>query len=347
MTNQSSTSTTNTPNPNPHHQQWLPLFGKAPQPFPLFPNKTLTPPRLVTGSTSGIGKAVIQEIVARGDKVIATGRKVESRLGALKSPSLALLELDISAPLSTITAQIQTAWSIFGHIDILLNNAGMSAMCTAEEASDTLINTMFTINLFGPMHVTQAILPFFRAQGSGVIAFTSSSTAWTSLPFMGAYAASKAALSSYVESLHNEIRPLGLKAVAFECGGFPTHLGQPREEGPASAVQGSAIPDYLPQLGKLGGMFASNMELYMPGDLEKVGPRLVDVVKREGVAAGKPWAVRVCLGSDGWEMAKTKVTEVATVLDAWKDVAASTDRDSHPGGTTKEYLSFVTLLGEE
>ncbi|KAK0649029.1 hypothetical protein B0T16DRAFT_409311 [Cercophora newfieldiana] len=299
---------------------------------------------LVTGATSGIGKAVIQEIVARGDKVIASGRNVESRLGALKSDSLALLELDISAPLSTITTTIQSAWSTFGHIDILLNNAGMSAMCTAEEATPALINQTFTINLFAPLNLTQAILPLFRERGSGTLAFTSSSTAWAPLPFMSHYAASKAALSAYVEALHKEIRPLGLKAVAFECGGFPTHLGQPREGGNGSAVQGSAIPGYLPLLGKLGAMFGGNPDLYMPGDLAKVGPRLVDVVKGEGVASGKPWSVRVPLGSDGWETARVKVNEMAQVLDAWKEVAASTDQDKHPGGTTKEYLEFVSIL---
>jgi short-subunit dehydrogenase len=89
---------------------------------------------------------------------------------------------------------------------------------------------MFQANLFGHMHVTKAILPYFRAQGNGRIGFTSSSTAWAPLPFMSHYAASKAALSAYVEGLHKEIRSLGIQCVAFECGGFPTHLGQPREE---------------------------------------------------------------------------------------------------------------------
>ncbi|KAK0611793.1 hypothetical protein B0T14DRAFT_489030 [Immersiella caudata] len=304
---------------------------------------------LVTGATSGIGKAVIQEIVSRGDKVIATGRNVESRLASLKSPTLALLELDITAPQSTLDSTIQTAWSIFGHIDILLNNAGTSAMCTAEETSESLLMSTFTTNLFAPLRLTQSILPLFRAQGSGILAYTSSSTAWAPLPFMSVYAASKAGLSSYVEALHAEIRPLGLKAVAFECGGFPTHLGQPREGAkPAEdAVQGSRIPEYLPLLGKVGGMFAANPELYMPGDLAKVGPSLVDVVKREGVAKGKSWAVRVALGSDGWEMARTKVKEMGEVLDSWKDVAATTDRDGHPGGTTKEYLEMVSIIEKE
>src|SRR4051794_13837892 len=123
-------------------------------------------------------------------------------------------------------------------------------MCTAEESSPALITSLLTTNLTAPMHLASAILPFFRARGSGILAFTSSSTAYSPLPFMSVYSASKAGLSAYVEALHKEIRPMGLKAIAFECGGFPTHLGQARGE-EAPAVQGSAIPEYLPLLGKL------------------------------------------------------------------------------------------------
>lgn len=89
---------------------------------------------LVTGSTSGIGLALIDQIVARGDKVIASGRKVEERLGHLKSDNLALLELDITVAAAEIEVQVKKAWKIFGHIDILMNNAGMSALKSAEEA---------------------------------------------------------------------------------------------------------------------------------------------------------------------------------------------------------------------
>jgi NAD(P)-dependent dehydrogenase (short-subunit alcohol dehydrogenase family) len=89
---------------------------------------------LVTGSTSGIGAALIEQITARGDKVIASGRNVDQKLGHLKSDKVALLELDITADFSQIEAQMEQAWGIFGHIDVLMNNAGMSALKSAEEA---------------------------------------------------------------------------------------------------------------------------------------------------------------------------------------------------------------------
>ena len=97
---------------------------------------------LVTGTTSGIGAALVNEIVARGDKVIASGRKIEERLGQLKSDNVALLELDIAAGSTTITTKIKEAWDIFGHVDVLVNNAGMSAMRSAEEAEYALLGTI-------------------------------------------------------------------------------------------------------------------------------------------------------------------------------------------------------------
>lgn len=89
---------------------------------------------LITGATSGIGASLIEQVVARGDKVIASGRNVEKRLGHLNSDKIALLELDITANIVDLRAKIEKAWAIFGKIDVLMNNAGMSTMCSAEEA---------------------------------------------------------------------------------------------------------------------------------------------------------------------------------------------------------------------
>jgi NADP-dependent 3-hydroxy acid dehydrogenase YdfG len=89
---------------------------------------------LVTGATSGIGAAIVDYAVSQGDKVIASGRNVESRLGHLRSEHLALLELDICSSSQDVAKKVKAAWDIFGHIDILMNNAGMSAMKSAEES---------------------------------------------------------------------------------------------------------------------------------------------------------------------------------------------------------------------
>ena len=89
---------------------------------------------LVTGATSGIGRAIINEIICRGDKVIASGRNVEQRLGEVKSDTVALLELDITSSEEILKRKVQEAWDMFGHVDVLFNNAGVSSMKSVEEA---------------------------------------------------------------------------------------------------------------------------------------------------------------------------------------------------------------------
>ena len=207
---------------------------------------------------------------------------------------------------------------------------------------------MFQVNLFGHMRVTRAILPLLRAQGSGCIAFTSSSTAWATLPFMSHYAASKAALSAYVESLHKEVRPLNLKCIAFECGGFPTHLGQPREESQAGfGNNGPAVSSYESLFANLVGHYVSNPMAHMPGDLVKGSAAMVDIIKGEGQAAGRPWAVRMALGSDGLGSARQKCAEMLQLLDRWQDVSVGTDRDGQEAVATQEMFEFTTILAPE
>ncbi|KAK6840979.1 hypothetical protein PG995_004519 [Apiospora arundinis] len=301
---------------------------------------------LVTGATSGVGEALVTQILSRGDKVIASGRNVELRLGPKThvSPDLAFLELDITAPQLEIDAQVKKAWHIFGRIDVLFNNAGRSALKAAEEAEDADVNEMFQVNVFGPMRMTRAVFPFLRAQGGGCVAFTSSSTAWASLPFMTHYASSKAALSVYVEALHKESIPLGIRCVAFECGGMPTLLGQPREEAKGAFGAQPDIEGYQPQFAELMGVFAKFGMDMMPGDLVKVATTMVDVVKREGRAEGKPWATRVPLGSDGWGFASQKVEEHRKVLDEWRGISFGTDRYGQRDVASKSVYKFTTVL---
>jgi len=208
---------------------------------------------------------------------------------------------------------------------------------------------MFQVNLFGHMRVTQAAVPLFRAQGHGRIAFTSSSTAWTALPFLSHYAASKAAVSAYADALDVELRPLGIRCVAFECGGFPTHLGQPRgDAGDAGfGAAGPAVSAYGPLFGELVGLFATNPMGHMPGDVAKAAAGVVDVVKREGVAAGRPWSVRIALGSDGMGSARQKCQEMLIVLERWEDLSKSTDRVGQEIVANKEMFKFTTILNTE
>jgi NADP-dependent 3-hydroxy acid dehydrogenase YdfG len=89
---------------------------------------------LITGATSGLGEALVSRIVARGDRVVATGRQAEQRLASLRSDNVAVVDLDVSASRESVEAQVKKAWEAFGQIDVLVNNAGCSAPKAIEEA---------------------------------------------------------------------------------------------------------------------------------------------------------------------------------------------------------------------
>ena len=168
---------------------------------------------------------------------------------------------------------------------------------------------------------------------------------------MGAYSASKAALSSYVETLHKELRPLGIQCVSIECGGFPTNLGQPRSEADSAfGTEGTSLPDaYGPVLMEVGGRFMSDPMKFMPGDLSKVGAAIVDIVKREGVVGDRKWVARVLLGSDAYESVVQKCEEMVKVAAEWKAVSFGTDREeAFDGKTDRWYLKRTSIVdGEE
>ncbi|KAK4197401.1 putative dehydrogenase [Triangularia verruculosa] len=317
---------------------------------------------LITGTTSGIGLALVKHLLSQSQNVIATGRNITSRfppsLLSSHPNNLKLLELDLTAPLPTLQSIAASAWALFpGGIDILFNNAGMSAMKSCEEASDDYITTIFTANLFGPMRLTQALLPLLRTKSTttnpAVIAFTSSSTAWTPLPFMSHYASSKAALSTYIEALAKELAPFGVGVVGFECGGCATNLGQPREETTPNNNSSSSTTGLLDQkqqqetvyddgLAKLVGMFTRDPMAYMPGDADKVARTMAEVVQK--LNGGEKVPSRVVLGSDAWESVKQKVEETAQVLEDWKAVSWGTDREGVKGGCEADYLRAVSIL---
>jgi NADP-dependent 3-hydroxy acid dehydrogenase YdfG len=102
---------------------------------------------LVTGATSGLGKALVSNIVSKGDKVVATGRNAEQRLADLMSSNVAVVDLDVSASREIIDAQVAKAWAAFGQIDIVVNNAGFSAPKSIEEARYNISARYFLIGI--------------------------------------------------------------------------------------------------------------------------------------------------------------------------------------------------------
>ncbi|KAF3403578.1 putative oxidoreductase [Penicillium rolfsii] len=302
---------------------------------------------LVTATTSGLGAALVETLLARGDRVIAAGRNAEQRLSSLKlkSPNVALLNLDLSAGRVHIFEQINKACAIFGHIDVLINNAGVSSPSSIEEADDEFVDSIFKVNLFGTLHATQAILPHFRAQRHGTIAFVGAGLAWAPLPFLTHYAASKAALDIFAEGLVKEVGSLGIRSVIFEPGGFASQLGQPRPGSELGFGKFSpSIPDYNALFDDVMSLFGTELAVDIPGDVSKIAERIADVITQKGPADGKEVPVRVILGCDALAIVKQKCTEQLTLAKDWESLSLSTDRDGRGHGVSQGCLKFTSIL---
>src|SRR5687768_3608129 len=167
---------------------------------------------LVTGASSGIGKAAALALVAAGFTVIGTSRDT-SRVAP--GSGVTFLDLDVTSTESVTTA-VQQVIEQSGRIDVLVNNAGLGAAGAAEENSLAQDQRLFDVNVFGLIRMTKAVLPRMRAQGGGRIINISSVLGFLPAPYMAVYAASKHAVEGYSESLDHEIREHGVRVLLVE-----------------------------------------------------------------------------------------------------------------------------------
>jgi NAD(P)-dependent dehydrogenase (short-subunit alcohol dehydrogenase family) len=188
---------------------------------------TTPPVALVTGATSGIGRAAAQELATAGFEVIGTGRNA-ARIAA--EDGITLLDLDVSDEAS-VASLVQRVIDRFGRIDVLVNNAGVGAAGAAEESSVAQAQRVFDINVFGVMRMTKAVLPYMRAQGGGRIINVSSVLGFLPAPYGAVYASTKHAVEGYSESIDHEVREHGVRVLlvepAYTKTGFDANLIQP------------------------------------------------------------------------------------------------------------------------
>ncbi|TDZ39574.1 Oxidoreductase BOA17 [Colletotrichum spinosum] len=282
---------------------------------------------LITGTTSGFGSAMMEQFTARGDKVIAAGRNASQRLADKKSASIYPLDLDMTAPLAVFEKQAEEAIAAFGHIDVVVNNAGVSVPQAIEEAEQAFTAKVFDANLIGAMRLVQATLPHFRERKQGTFAFIGSGLGWESYPFLAHYATAKAGLSMFAEGLQKEVAHLGIRSVIFEPGAFATGMGQTRtaaDEGLGGAPKIAGYQGYFQQEWGKFGDFVSQGFL---SDTEKLPSAIWDVVKGEGLASGKPFPVRVPLGADSLAAIRQKCREQLQLCDEWEQVSLSVAKD--------------------
>jgi len=177
---------------------------------------------LVTGANAGFGRAVCEEVLARGGKVIATARSPDSLAAFVaKSAGHALaLPLDVTKP-AQIAAAVEAAQAL-GGVDVLVNNAGYGFLGGVEESEDAEIRAMFEVNFFGAAAMMRAVLPGMRAKGGGYIINVSSIAGIFGGPAGGYYSGTKFGLEGLSESLAMEGEPLGIRVLIMELGAFRT-----------------------------------------------------------------------------------------------------------------------------
>jgi NAD(P)-dependent dehydrogenase (short-subunit alcohol dehydrogenase family) len=195
------------------------------------------PVALVTGATSGIGKAAALALADAGFEVIGTGRntaRITPRGG------VTYLDLDVSSD-ESVAAVVQQVTGRFGRLDVLVNNAGIGSAGAAEENSAAQAQRVFDVNVFGLIRMTRAVLPHMRAQGSGRIINISSVLGFLPAPYGALYAASKHAVEGYSESVDHEVREHGVRVLlvepAYISTGFDANAVQPDTPLPVYAQQ--------------------------------------------------------------------------------------------------------------
>ncbi|KAF9874442.1 short-chain oxidoreductase [Colletotrichum karsti] len=301
---------------------------------------------LITGTTSGMGAAMMEQFAARGDRVIATGRSASARLAEKKSGNISPMDLDSTSSLAVIKEQIEKAIQIYGHIDFVVLNAGISVPQTIEEADDAFTQKMLDTNLVGAMRLVQAVLPHFRERKAGTFAFIGSGMGWEAYPFFTHYGVAKAGLSAFAENLQKETAHLGLKTVIFEPGAFVTGIGQARTAADEGVGGAPDLVDYQGLFGEVMGRFATDLSGSIPSTVEKLPTAVWDVVKGEGMASGKPFPIRVPLGLDALAVIRQKCREQLQLCDEWEEVALSTTKEgANPTPPTylMEKLSILNL----
>jgi NAD(P)-dependent dehydrogenase (short-subunit alcohol dehydrogenase family) len=271
---------------------------------------------LITGCSTGLGRAFAEAVLARGGNVVATARdasKVSDLADAHPETALALA-LDVTDD-AQVTSVVQAAEERFGGVDVLVNNAGYGYRSALEEGEDADVRQLFETHVFGTVRTIKAVLPGMRARRSGTIVNLSSIGARISPEGSGYYAAVKAAIEALTLSLRKEVAPLGITAMAVEPGGFRTDFA-----GRSLTQSAKPIADYADTAGKRR---KENDTVHgkQPGDPAKAAAALIEAVESEH----PPFML--LLGNDASDGFRAALNALLTEVDEWESLSRSTDFD--------------------
>ncbi|WP_299708152.1 SDR family oxidoreductase [Caballeronia sp.] len=269
----------------------------------------------ITGSSSGFGRVLAEKLLARGDRVAATLRKVHA-LDDLKEQfgeRLWVASLDVTDT-QAIRQVTSRAFAELGRIDVVVSNAGYGLVGAAEELSDEQIRQQVDTNLIGSIQVIRAVLPHLRRQGGGRILQVSSEGGQITYPDFSLYHATKWGIEGFVEAVATEVAPFGIEFTIVEPGPAKTSFG-----GGIVKSTPMAIYDNTPAGDVRRALEAGSFAL--KGDPLKMVQAMIDSVERT------PAPLRLTLGSDAFDRVRAGLSKRLAELDAQKDIARSTELD--------------------
>ncbi len=229
-------------------------------------SETDRPVAIVTGASSGIGRATAKLLAESGYRVIGSSREPKSDT----LDGFALLPLEVTSDESVAAFVKSVSDRTGGRIDVLVSNVGTGILGAAEESTADEARGLFDINVFGAFRVVNAVLPTFRRQKAGKLVVMSSAGGIAAVPFAAYYCATKFALEGYCESLRHELLPLGISVTVIGPGAVSTSAG---DSAPESK---HPIADYEPGRSKAVKAFAQGIRDGMPP--AKVARAILDAV---------------------------------------------------------------------
>ncbi|KAF1959196.1 NAD(P)-binding protein [Byssothecium circinans] len=277
---------------------------------------------LITGCSSGFGEALVLALTSRGDRVIATARKLEE-IEHLKGDSVHTIKLDITSPQNEIDDVVLEAQKAFGGIDVLVNNAGYILGGPLEQVSGEKFLEVYRNNVVGTVNVIRGIMPHFRTKKSGLVIFMGSQSGWKGDLGATPYNATKFALEGIYEGFQEEAELFGIQTIIIEPGYFRTKIFDPSNI-VIDVLPNEAYKEVNEGMQKLAQAVNGNQ----PGDPKKAAERIIDVVRSEGMAVGRTLPKRLPLGQDSLADIRKKCTETLKICDEWGELISSTDFDA-------------------
>lgn len=267
----------------------------------------------ITGTSSGFGRQMTEQLLARGDRVFATLRKRSALddLKAVHGDRLRTATLDVTDT-AAVRRVVGEAFEALGRIDVVVNNAAYGLIGAGEEVSDEQIRHQLDTNLLGSIQVIRAALPHLRAQGGGRILQVSSEGGQLAYPNFSMYHATKWGIEGYVESVAKEVAPFGIEFTIAEPGPALTGFRGGLVSAPAMAAYAQTPAGEVRRAIQSGSF-------KLTGDAVKMASAMIASTERS------PAPRRLVMGSTSYAAIRAELLGRLAELDAQKDVAMSTD----------------------